>query len=316
MSRCTTLLGLLTGFLILAAGVLVAQAPPLPTVPRLQTLKLEVVSGDVPAYYSKTVDRDIAASLAFRLDACRSLYSEAQRPPVALAVLNAADWQQATPWPYGMPHMGIEAPYVLVVPLTWQGAPWFAGTRERLATALGQQEVDRYVRLLALHELGHVITFAIAGDKDWQAFSSRFPFWYGELVVNYFAGGCYASRPDDAAFMRRGEVALAAIPRQKYTTLDDWDRLMTDIDSSGRPYLMTESGGLTFAAYQGLTAEMANRLRDAGLTAPRMIQLLRQQRTRAGRQSTDDLLKDFAGAAPGWYDWLVRQGAVQASGRR
>ena len=134
--------------------------------------------------------------------------------------------------------------------------------------------------------------------------------------MNYFAGGCYASRPDDAAFMRRGVVALAAIPRQKYTTLDDWDRLLRDADSSGRPHLATEAGGLTFAGYQGLTAEMANRLRDAGFTAPQMIQLLRQQWARPGRQSTDVLLKDFAGIAPGWYDWLVQQGAIQPSRKR
>lgn len=146
MSRRTTLVLVLTGFLPLAAGVLVAQAPPLPTVLRLQALKLDIVTGEVPAYYSKGVGRDTVASLAHRLDACRSLYSEARRPSVALAILNAADWQQVTPWPYGMPHSGLEVPYVLVVPVTWQDAPAWAGTRARLAKALGQEEVDRFVR--------------------------------------------------------------------------------------------------------------------------------------------------------------------------
>ncbi len=272
-----------------------------------------MAAGDVPAYFSKGIARDSAASLAQRLDACRSLYREAGRPPVALAVLNATDWQQVTSAPYGMPHGGAEPPYVVVVPFTWQDAPaWLAGPRDRLAKALGRDEVDRYVRLLAIHEVGHIIAVGVLRQNDWQAIASRFPFWYGEFVVNYFAGGCNASRPADAAFVRRGETALAAIPREKYTRLDDWDRLFSDLDAAGRPYPLTEEGGLNFAAYQGLSSEMANRIRDAGFSGTRMIQLLREQWARAARQSTADLLKDFAGAAPGLHEWLVQQGAVQA----
>ncbi len=317
MSRRARSLVVVAVFITLAAGVLVAQGPRLPTLARLQALKLDVVTGDVPAYYSKGAARDVAASLGQRLDACRSLYSDAGRPPVVLAVLNATDWPQVTAAPYGMPHGGAEAPYVLVVPFTWQDAPaWLAGARDALAKALGPNGVDRYGRLLAVHELGHVITAAFLGQKNWQPIAARFPFWYGEFVVNYFAGGCNASRPDDAAFVRRGEAALAAMPRQKYTTLDDWDRLFADVDAAGRPYLTTEAGGLTFAAYQGLTGEMANRVHDAGFTAPRMIQLLRQQWARPGRQSTDDLVKDLTGAAPRLYEWLVQQGAIEASGKR
>jgi hypothetical protein len=30
----------------------------------------------------------------------------------------------------------------------------------------------------------------------------------------------------------------------------------------------------------------------------------------SGRQATDILLKDFAGIAPGWDEWLVEQGAI------
>ena len=54
MSRRAALV-VLIGLFTLAAGVLIAQGPPRPnpTVARLQTLKLDVVTGDVPAYYSK-----------------------------------------------------------------------------------------------------------------------------------------------------------------------------------------------------------------------------------------------------------------------
>jgi hypothetical protein len=55
---------------------------------------------------------------------------------------------------------------------------------------------------------------------------------------------------------------------------------------------------------------MASRLRDAGLGTTRILEILRQQWARPGRQATDLLLKDFAGIAPGWDEWLVEQGAI------
>lgn len=320
MSRRVTSLVVLTGFLTLAAGVLFAQGPaPNPFVARFQALKLDVVTGDVPAYYSKGFARGIVASLAQRLDGCRSLYPEAGRPAFVLAVLNAQDWPQGV-LPYGMPLSwgvpGAEPPYIIVVPNTLRDAgPMLARARDHFANVVGEANLDRYVRLLALHELGHIITSGLLGPRDatpqiTAQVQKRFPFWYGEFVANYFAGNCYALQPDDAALFRRFDAA-APIPGQKYTMLDDWDRMMADGRGTGRPYFTTEEGGLNFAAYEALTGEMANRLRDAGFTAARMIQVLRQQWARPGRQSTDDLLKDFTGAAPGLYDWLVQAGAVQ-----
>ena len=55
---------------------------------------------------------------------------------------------------------------------------------------------------------------------------------------------------------------------------------------------------------------MASRLRDAGLGTTRIVEILRLQWARPGRQATDVLLKDFAGIAPGWDEWLVEQGAI------
>jgi len=324
MSRRATSLVVFTGFLTLAAGVLIAQGPaPNPFVARFQALKLDVVTGDVPAYYSKGIARDIVASLAQRLDGCRSLYPEAGRPAFVLAVLHRQHWPQGVP-PYGMPLSagvpGAEPPYIIVVPETVRDAdPWLAGARDYLAKVVGEANQDRYFRLLALHELGHIILSGVLGPRDATPQTTaqvrqRFPFWYGEFVANYFAGNCYSLKADDAALFRRFD-AVAPIPGQKYTMLDDLDRVMADGRDTGRPYLMTEEGGLNLAAYEALTGEMANRLRDAGFTAPRMIPLLRQQWARPGRQSTDDLLKDFTGAAPGLYEWLVQAGAVQPPGK-
>jgi hypothetical protein len=109
-----------------------------------------------------------------------------------------------------------------------------------------------------------------------------------------------------AATTREG----AAIPRQRFTTLVDADRLLTERDRSGTPYVTTEAGGLYFARYQGVTSQMASRLRDAGIGTARIVGILRQQWPRPGRQATGVLLKDFAGIAPGWDEWLVEQGAI------
>jgi hypothetical protein len=190
----------------------------------------------------------------------------------------------------------------------------FAGVRTHLAGALGAREVDRYVHFIALHEVGHLLTNAALGTTT-EATRTRFPFWYGEFLANYFADACLAAKAEESAFRRRGAAALAAIPRQRFTTLDDADRLLTDKDPSGPPYVTTEAGGLNFARYQGFTGQMASRLRDAGLRTTRLLEILRQQWARPGRQGTAVLLKDLAGIAPGWDEWLVEGGAIARPAR-
>jgi hypothetical protein len=209
-----------------------------------------------------------------------------------------------------MPHHSVaDPPYVIVIPQSWRdAAPMFTAVRTHLAGALGEHEVDRYVHLIALHELGHLITNAALGTTT-EAMRTRFPFWYGEFLANYFADACLAPQAEESAFRRRGAAALVAIPRQRFTALADSDRLLTEKDPSG-PYVVTEAGGLNFGRYQGLTGQMASRLRDAGLETTRLLNILRQQWARPGRQETDVLLKDFAGIAPGWDEWLVEQGAI------
>jgi hypothetical protein len=292
--------------------VLAGQVLSPPTLTRLQELKLESIDGDVPAHYSETTGRDIAASLAARIADCRAMHSEtAGQPPIVLAMLDARDWKRLTPVPYGMPHhSAVETPYVVVVPRTWQDAPpMLAGARNRVAEAVGQNDVDRYMRLIALHEVGHIITGGVLGENNPDALLARFPVWYVEFVANYFAANCLGSRPDDAALFRRGEAALVSVSRQKYTRLADWDRLMMDSAGDGQPFLMTEAGGLNFARYQGVTFEMASRVRDS-VFSPRMIPLLRQQWARPGRRPTEALLRDFVDAVSGLRQWLVQQGAV------
>ena len=303
--------------LLLAFSLAIATQGPLrPTLAGLDALKLASVEGDVPARYSHSVSRDVASALAIRIADCRGLLvAAAGRPSIVLALLDRSDWERVSDRPYGMPHHGTDPPYVIVIPQSWRdAAPMFTGVRTHLAGALGAHEVDRYVHFIALHEVGHLLTNAALGTTT-EATRTRFPFWYGEFLANYFADACLAAKAEESAFRRRGAAALAAIPRQRFTTLDDADRLLTDKDPSGPPYVTTEGGGLNFARYQGFTGQMASRLRDAGLRTTRLLEILRQQWARPGRQGTAVLLKDLAGIAPGWDEWLVEGGAIARPAR-
>jgi hypothetical protein len=298
--------------LLLAFSLAIAaQGPLLPTLAGLEALKLASIEGDVPVRYSRSVSRAVASPLATQIAECRGLLAAAGRPSIVLALLDPSDWERVTDRPYGMPHHGIaDSPYVIVIPQTWRdAAPMFTGVRMHLSGALGEHEVDRYVHLTALHEVGHLLTNAALGTTT-EATRTRFPLWYGEFLANYFADACLASQAEESAFRRRGAAALAAIPRQRFTTLDDADRLLTERDPSGPPYVTTGAGGLNFARYQGFTSQMASRLRDAGLGTTRIVEILRMQWARPGRQATTVLLKDFAGVASGWDEWLVEQGAI------
>jgi hypothetical protein len=299
-------------FAVALSSVIGAQGPRPPTLLDLQALALDVVEGALSTWYSRTIARGAASGVARRVSDCRSLYEESGRLPIVLTLLQEEDWNRVTPFPYGMPHhSAIERPFIVVIPWTWKNAsPMVAGTRDRIAAAIGPDQVDRYLHLAALHEIGHIITYGVLNQKTSDVLGSRFPFWYVEFVANYFADSCLALQPAEAALFRRAQAALLGIPRQKYSTLDDWDRLMTDRPNAGQPFFLTEAGALNFARYQGLTGVMASRVRDTGYGS-RLVPLIKAQWSRLGRQSTDDLLRDFGSVVPDWPDWLAGQGAIQ-----
>jgi hypothetical protein len=94
--------------LLLASSLAIAdQGPLLPTLARLDALKLTSIEGDVPARYSNIVSRDVASALARRIADCRGLFvAAAGRPSIVLALLDRSDWERVSDRPYGMPHHG------------------------------------------------------------------------------------------------------------------------------------------------------------------------------------------------------------------
>jgi hypothetical protein len=162
------------------SGALAGQGPLLATLARLDGLKLASIESDVPVRYSRSVSRDVASAVASRIADCRDLLGAAAgRPSIVLAVLDAADWKRITERPYGMAHHVSDSPNVIVIPRSWRdAAPRFTAVRTQLAGAVGEHEVDRFVHLIALHELGHLFTNAALSTTT-KAIRTRFPFWYG-----------------------------------------------------------------------------------------------------------------------------------------
>jgi hypothetical protein len=79
-----------------------AQGPLLPTLARLDALKLASIEGDVPVRYSKGASRDVASALAARIAECRRLLAAAAgRPSIVLALLDRSDWERVSDRPYG-----------------------------------------------------------------------------------------------------------------------------------------------------------------------------------------------------------------------
>jgi hypothetical protein len=295
----------------MGSGRLDGQAPQQTVLERIESQALQQATGDIPAYFSNGISSKDASDLTALMAECVSLYAGVShtKPRIVLAVLDETAWAGLKgPAPYGLPHhTWTETPYVVIVPSTWANVPpVFATTRKHLVDALGANGVDVYIRLIALHEVGHVLTYAILNQGP-PSVASRFPIWYQEFLANYFAHSCAARlRPSVADLNRRGTEALRTMPSPMFTTIDEWQTLLTSKTDAGLPLLATDAGSTNFMWYQGWAYEMAARLYEAGI-GDRMASILRQQWARDAKPSTAELLKDFADVVPKWSEWLGEQ---------
>ncbi|HET9867620.1 MAG TPA: hypothetical protein VFQ06_10045, partial [Nitrospira sp.] len=171
------------------------QAPQQTVLARIESQALQRATGDIPAYVSNGISSKEVSDLTALMAECVSQYAVSQgKPRIVLAVLDETAWAGLKgPAPYGLPHhTWTETPYVVIVPSTWANVPpMFATTRKHLVDALGANGVDTYIRLIALHEVGHILTYAILNQEP-ASVASRFPIWYQEFLANYFAHSCAA----------------------------------------------------------------------------------------------------------------------------
>jgi hypothetical protein len=267
----------------------------------LPSLGIDSLSGAVPVYYKGT-SAATATELQQLMEACLARYQGqiSGIPPVALAILDSVTWTRATGAPYGFPHSNPTlSPVPIFVPAT-AAAALFSGV-------VAPEQADRFFRLLALHELGHVLMFAAVG-YDWSRGIrvTKVPGWYLELSAENFRLPCLSDRPADAALGITEEWLRSQRPA--YTSFDDADHMHEKQTSDGRPYLNSPEYFKNIAWYQGVVTGASK------LLIPRLgsgfLPLLREQWARPGDLGTEAILTDLSRSTPELRAWLRSLGAV------
>jgi hypothetical protein len=275
----------------------------LPTAAKVRALVLDSIPGSIPVYYSRNVPTAEAENLRSLMTACVTKYRDAipARPEIALAVLDSTDWIRVTVLPYGLPHHDPgDSPVVVLVP---------ASAPRMFLTGVEGERPDRFFRLLALHELGHILMFAAVGvdpGRPWD--QTHFPFWYYEYAATHIGFSCL-SRLDDIYAWGASDTAFQALARPAYTQLDQWTHLMQETTPAGEPYAFTPPGLQNFAWYQTLINRMARR--TVPTLGPRIVSLLRSQWARTGPVPTTDIVSDLSRSDPGLTSCLRTVGAVK-----
>jgi hypothetical protein len=280
----------------------VSAAGQAPRADILGTLGVDSLAGAVPVFYSRGVSAGEAAEVQRLVESCVAKYKDAisNIPPVTVAILDSAAWIRATRAPYGIPHHNpAVTPVVVIVPAT-------AGAI--VSTGIPPEQVQRFFRLLALHELGHLLKFAAVGvDRTSITMATRWPVpgWYREFAAEYFRISCLTSN----------DAALGASPewlrsnRPTYTLLDEAERLHEKRNADGTPYLGTPAYWSNFSWLQHVIAEAA-RLQHRRLGYG-FVALLRDQWQRSpGPLTTQAVIDDLTRSSPDLARWLRDVGAM------
>jgi hypothetical protein len=222
---------------------------------------------------------------------------------IGVAVLDSADWESISPYPYGFPHF-VGPPGSIVFTPSRRTQPenadtLLSGRADELAT-VG-------------HEVGHLLTFALAPQEFRDSLSApqlfaehvrdrlgriyEVPVWYGELAANYFLTlFLRASHPEAASQWTQYLHALSASPQRKYTYLSDMVKVYTDRVGDNTPYLQTPEGQGNLGWYQGVVGEIGEYLYRADVD---FVAHIRRMMSGSGPSETDDIVNELEALAPG-----------------
>jgi len=227
---------------VLLAGVLgvltfSASAQDAKTLEKVQNLKTPSLKNKITVYYSPGYKKRAKEIQPLIEDAMRFYEQKLNlKVDLSVAVLEKAQWQQVTPIPYGLPWVS-DAPHVAFLPATADGVvvsdtlkskEFFTPAMLQKIKSSGfsfEQAVEKTVDLIGLHELGHTYSQQIG------IISPRPNKWFNEFMASYFA---YAylreKRPKLATLFHTMTADMAAVtPKQKHTTLDDFERLYVEV---------------------------------------------------------------------------------------
>lgn len=205
------------------------------TLERVQQLRTSSSTNKITVYYSQGYKKR-ALELRSLIEGAMRFYERKLniKEELSLAVLTQPQWSQVTRIPYGLPWVS-ESPHVAFLPATADGvvaadALSFKDTVSpatlKKIKASGysfEQGAQKFVDLIGLHELGHVYTVA---------YGIRAPNkWLNEFLASYFAYTYLREKHPKLAtlFYAMAADLAAESPRQKYTTLEDFERLYAEV---------------------------------------------------------------------------------------
>ena len=291
--RCRTVILLLT---ILQAAPAASQ---LVTTEGLRPLSLDSVPGDITIYYSKLVQKTEATELQRLMQDCVAKYRDeiSNIPSMVVAILDSSAWTRTTGAPFGIPHHNpFSTPVVVVVPAT-------AGALA--SVGVPPMQAQRFFRLLALHEAGHLLTFAAVGfDRTNLSPATTWPVprWYLEFAADYFRISCLPTTDVTVG----APVDWLRDNRPRYPLLDEGELLHERRTADGKPYISTPEYWTNFSWLMHVTGQAA-RLHYARVSEG-FVALLRQQWRRTAGPSTQTVLGDLN---PDVAMWLRSVGAIR-----
>lgn len=245
---------------VLIALVVSARAQDAKTLERVQNLKTPFIKNKVTVYYSPGYKERAKEVKSFIEDALgfyeRKLDSKIE---LSVAVLNKAQWEQVTKVPYDV-LFAADAPHVAFIPATFgEGVMTAGGGRTKsLASpvvlktlkALGytfEKAEERMVDFIALHELGHVIAESL-GVVEFPGKPNK---WINEFAASYLAYAFLREKRKKMATLTETmtDHALAAAPKQKYTSLEDFERLYSGVGPDNYGWYQSKFAKRAFEVY-------------------------------------------------------------------
>jgi len=222
---------------LLSCSVLSAQAEDPKILTRLRGLGLPTLDGKVTAYYSAGC-REHAKKLQTAIEDMNNFYQSrlGVHLELPLALLNAEDWKRATGDDYSLPQVAGDPP-VILMPATSDNPVY--GLMAARKAAIPPEELQAFLKdhhttfdavaadfvdFIGFHELGHMLTTQFGIDPQDR--------WLGELLATYWAYAYVSERQPDwkSAF---GLLGRPSTVRPKNTSLEDFERLYSDVDDYG-----------------------------------------------------------------------------------
>ncbi len=206
------------------------------TLERVQNLNNPFIKKKITVYYSRGYKKRAKEAQSLIEEALKFYERELNsKVEMSVAVLTKAQWEKVTKTPYDVLHVS-DAPHIVFVPATFgEGVTTAsAGKTKSLATpvtlktlkSLGytfEEAEEKMVDFIALHEVGHVIGESL-GIVEFPGKPNK---WLNEFAASYMAYAFLREKRPKLATLTETmiEHTLAAKPKQKYTSLADFERL-------------------------------------------------------------------------------------------